>query len=126
MVRICDDCAAAVHSASRDTSLSTTTTTATSTTASGAASGLNGSTGAGGGGGDRERCIVCNGHAISDAFYCHECVLLENDREGCPRVINVAGSSRDLYFEKKKRATQSGSGFGGGGGGGGVGGRMAF
>lgn len=72
-------------------------------------------------GNDRERCIVCGAsHAIGDAYYCAECVRLENDREGCPRVINVAGSSKDLYFEKKKRAQMSGGGSGGGGG------RMAY
>ncbi|KAI8319497.1 kinesin-domain-containing protein [Martensiomyces pterosporus] len=32
------------------------------------------------------RCIVCDGRGISDAYYCKECVGLEKDRDGCPKI----------------------------------------
>ena len=28
------------------------------------------------------KCIICNGVGVSDAYYCKECTLLENDRDG--------------------------------------------
>ncbi|KAM0562270.1 hypothetical protein ACHAPJ_002717 [Fusarium lateritium] len=48
----------------------------------------------------QNKCVVCGGEGISDAFYCFECTRLEKDRDGCPKIINL-GSSRtdvsDLY-----------------------------
>lgn len=33
------------------------------------------------------RCMICSGtHAKHQAFYCRACVLLEKDRDGCPRA----------------------------------------
>ncbi|KAK9379284.1 PHF5-like protein [Kockiozyma suomiensis] len=48
------------------------------------------------------KCIICSGVGISDAFYCFECTRLENDREGCPKIINVGSSRSDLWYEKRK------------------------
>lgn len=41
-----------------------------------------------------ERCILCGmkprvGDSLVPAFYCKQCVSLERDRDGCPRVLNV-------------------------------------
>jgi len=48
------------------------------------------------------RCIICGGAGISDAFYCKECCLLEKDRDGCPRIVNIGGSRTDLIYERRK------------------------
>ncbi|KAJ2720443.1 kinesin-like nuclear fusion protein [Coemansia sp. Benny D115] len=39
----------------------------------------------------QSQCIICNGKGISDAYYCSECVELENDRDGCPKIVNTTG-----------------------------------
>ena len=49
-----------------------------------------------------ERCIVCNSKGVTDAYYCYKCCLLEKDRDGCPKIINVGTSRADRYYEKKK------------------------
>lgn len=48
------------------------------------------------------RCIICGGKGISDAYYCKECVLLEKDRDGCPKIINLGASRVDMFYERKK------------------------
>lgn len=53
-------------------------------------------------GNDRERCIVCGGIAVSEAYYCHECCLQEKDRDGCPRIINIGSARLDMFYDKKK------------------------
>jgi len=45
----------------------------------------------------QNKCVVCGGEGISDAFYCFSCVRLEKDRDGCPKIINL-GSSRTGEF----------------------------
>jgi len=50
------------------------------------------------------RCIICGGKGSSDAFYCRECVQLEKDRDGCPRIINLGQSKMDLVYERKAKA----------------------
>ncbi|KAL2753474.1 hypothetical protein ACRALDRAFT_2049086 [Sodiomyces alcalophilus JCM 7366] len=37
----------------------------------------------------QNKCVVCGGEGISDAFYCFECTRLEKDRDGCPKIINL-------------------------------------
>lgn len=49
------------------------------------------------------RCVICGGKGISDAYYCKECCLLEKDRDGCPKIINIGVSKTDLFYEKKKQ-----------------------
>jgi len=39
---------------------------------------------------------------VSDAYYCAECVRLERDRDGCPRVINLGSSRKAGHFERVK------------------------
>ncbi|MES1916605.1 MAG: hypothetical protein MHM6MM_008414 [Cercozoa sp. M6MM] len=52
------------------------------------------------------RCIICGGTGESDAYYCYECVLLEKDRDGCPRIVNLGTSRKDHFYNQKKyRAT---------------------
>jgi PHD finger-like domain-containing protein 5A len=45
----------------------------------------------------QNKCIVCGGEGISDAFYCFECTRLEKDRDGCPKIINLGSSRTDLF-----------------------------
>ena len=42
------------------------------------------------------KCVVCGGVGISDAYYCKECTLLEKDRDGCPKIVNI-GTSKTEY-----------------------------
>lgn len=48
------------------------------------------------------KCVVCSAKGVSDAYYCRECVLLERDRDGCPKIINLGESRTDLFYAKKK------------------------
>ena len=51
------------------------------------------------------RCVICNGApGVADAFYCRQCVLLERDRDGCPKVVNLSAARLDLIYERKKYA----------------------
>mmetsp|Transcript_21123 Transcript_21123/g.42091 ORF Transcript_21123/g.42091 Transcript_21123/m.42091 type:complete len:113 (-) Transcript_21123:39-377(-) len=48
-------------------------------------------------------CVVCgNKGSVATAFYCAECVALEKDRVGCPKIINLGESRTDLFYAKKK------------------------
>lgn len=49
----------------------------------------------------QNKCVVCGGEGISDAFYCFECTRLEKDRDGCPKIINLGSSRTDLFYQKK-------------------------
>ncbi|ELR08923.1 hypothetical protein VC83_05844 [Pseudogymnoascus destructans] len=51
----------------------------------------------------QNKCVVCGGEGISDAFYCFECTRLEKDRDGCPKIINLGSSRTDLFFQKKQQ-----------------------
>ena len=53
-------------------------------------------------GSGKDKCIVCNAPAVADAYYCKECVMLEKDRDGCPKIINLGSSRGDYFYEKKK------------------------
>ena len=46
----------------------------------------------------QNKCVVCGGEGISDAFYCFECTRLEKDRDGCPKIINLGSSRTDVRF----------------------------
>ncbi|KAL7975340.1 PHF5-like domain-containing protein [Trichoderma sp. SZMC 28014] len=46
----------------------------------------------------QNKCVVCGGEGISDAFYCYECTRLEKDRDGCPKIINLGSSRTDVCF----------------------------
>lgn len=48
------------------------------------------------------KCIVCGSTGSVDAYYCRECTLLEKDREGCPRIINIGSAKLDFIYEKRK------------------------
>ena len=53
-------------------------------------------------GAQQGRCIICNGHGASDAYYCRECSLQEKDRDGCPKIVNVGSARLDMFYERKK------------------------
>ena len=44
------------------------------------------------------RCVICGAAGAADAYYCKECVQLEKDRDGCPKIINLGSSKTDLFF----------------------------
>lgn len=48
------------------------------------------------------RCVICGGPGVSDAYYCKECTILEKDRDGCPKIVNLGSSKTDLFYERKK------------------------
>lgn len=52
-------------------------------------------------GSNSNKCVICSGHGISDAYYCRSCVVLEKDREGCPKIINLGMARKDMIFDKK-------------------------
>jgi PHD finger-like domain-containing protein 5A len=54
----------------------------------------------------QNKCVVCGGEGISDAFYCFECTRLEKDRDGCPKIINLGSSRTDLFYQKKNFRNQ--------------------
>jgi len=41
------------------------------------------------------RCVICGSKGISDAFYCKECTILEKDRDGCPKIVNLGAAKTD-------------------------------
>jgi PHD finger-like domain-containing protein 5A len=49
-----------------------------------------------------EKCIICNGRGVSDAYYCKECVLQQRDRDGCPKIVNIGSAFKDMHYDKKK------------------------
>ena len=42
------------------------------------------------------RCVICGNAGVTDAYYCRECVQLENDRNGCPKIGKNAYSSKTI------------------------------
>jgi PHD finger-like domain-containing protein 5A len=52
------------------------------------------------------RCTVCGGPGVSDAFYCKACVMLEKNRDGCPKIVNVSAAHKDMFYERKKYHNQ--------------------
>ena len=54
----------------------------------------------------QNKCVVCGGEGISDAFYCFECTRLEKDRDGCPKIINLGSSRTDVSFPLREDAVQ--------------------
>ncbi|KAG7094029.1 PHD finger-like domain-containing protein 5A [Marasmius oreades] len=54
------------------------------------------------------RCIICGSPGISDAYYCAECTLLEKDRDGCPKIVNLGASRTDLFYERRRLGFKKG------------------
>lgn len=55
----------------------------------------------------QNKCVVCGGEGISDAFYCHECTRLEKDRDGCPKIINLGSSRTDVSTSPRHPSRRS-------------------
>lgn len=53
----------------------------------------------------QNKCVVCGGEGISDAFYCFECTRLEKDRDGCPKIINLGSSRTDVSGKLPGKST---------------------
>lgn len=54
-------------------------------------------------GSNKNKCIICGGEGVCDAYYCRNCVLQEKDRDGCPKIINLGTSRTDYLYEKQKK-----------------------
>ena len=50
----------------------------------------------------RGRCVICGGVGVADAYYCKECTMMEKDRDGCPKIVNLGSAKTDLFYERKK------------------------
>lgn len=50
---------------------------------------------------NNNKCIICGNYGINDAYYCKSCVMLEKDREGCPKIINLGMARKDFIFDRK-------------------------
>ena len=48
---------------------------------------------------------MCGGLGVADAYYCKACTMLEKDRDGCPKIVNLSSNKLDNHYEKKKYAT---------------------
>lgn len=59
------------------------------------------------------RCILCgvklgeNNEHGSPAYYCLECVRMDKDREGCPRIVNIGSSKTEMIYNKKKANSEN-------------------
>ena len=42
------------------------------------------------------------GEGVADAYYCKECTMMEKDRDGCPKIVNLGSAKTDLFYERKK------------------------
>ena len=52
-------------------------------------------------GANGSKCVICNANGTNDAYYCKECAMMEKDRDGCPKIINVGAARTDRHYEKK-------------------------
>ena len=50
-----------------------------------------------------EKCVICGSKGQADAYYCKRCCMLEKDRDGCPKIINIGTSRGDRYYDKKRQ-----------------------
>jgi hypothetical protein len=59
------------------------------------------------------RCIICNAPGKHQAFYCRACVLLEKDRDGCPRTKGASNRKQTsaLKLRQKAQFTSAASGL---------------
>lgn len=53
-------------------------------------------------GSSQNRCIICSGPGVSEAYYCKECTQCEKDRDGCPRIINISQQKLDMFYANKR------------------------
>ena len=58
----------------------------------------------------RQKCIQCcrslgatgvAGANAYPAYYCIQCVTLEKDRDGCPRILNVGSTRLDAIYSRR-------------------------
>lgn len=60
-------------------------------------------------GSSNDKCIICGdgskpGGTMSEAYYCSQCCLLERDRDGCPKIINIGDTRSDRFYQNKNKA----------------------
>ncbi|CAL9727599.1 pre-mRNA-splicing factor Rds3p [Monosporozyma unispora] len=45
-------------------------------------------------------CIICNNpNATNKAYYCLECIKLEKNKDGCPKILNIGSNKIDRHFD---------------------------
>lgn len=85
LVHICDECSFGSNRATSGVANTASLLSGTTVTTSG-------------------KCVICNGPGVADAYYCRQCTLLERDRDGCPRIVNLSSARLDMIYERKKYA----------------------
>ncbi|KAH3902925.1 probable Pre-mRNA-splicing factor RDS3 [Saccharomycodes ludwigii] len=50
----------------------------------------------------KETCIICGAKnlAKNTAYYCYQCYILEKNKDGCPKVINVGNNKIERHFNQ--------------------------
>lgn len=52
----------------------------------------------------KQSCIICNNPvATHKAYYCLECIKLEKNKDGCPKILNIGSNKIDRHFENSKK-----------------------
>eukprot|EP00461_Guttulinopsis_vulgaris_P004146 UN04147 len=52
------------------------------------------------------KCLICQSTATTDARYCDDCVELELDRDGCPKIVNIGTQRAHKHFDKRQFTKQ--------------------
>jgi len=52
--------------------------------------------------------IACVRVRISDAYYCAECMRLEKDRDGCPKIVELGATRTDSFYEWRRLGFKKG------------------
>ena len=53
-------------------------------------------------GSQQGRCVIRGGGRSQTPYYCKECTMMEKDRDGCPKIVNLGSAKTDLFYERKK------------------------
>ena len=48
---------------------------------------------------------MCGNVGVADAYYCKACTMLEKDRDGCPKIVNIGSNKTGAFYERKKYST---------------------
>ncbi|KAK5962186.1 U2 snRNP complex subunit RDS3 PWA37_000222 [Arxiozyma heterogenica] len=52
----------------------------------------------------KQSCIICNNPiATHKAYYCLECIKLEKNKDGCPKILNIGSNKIDRHFDTSKK-----------------------
>lgn len=52
----------------------------------------------------KQSCIICNNPvATHKAYYCLECIKLEKNKDGCPKILNIGSNKIDKHFDSSRK-----------------------